>query len=120
EGALQARGQRAEGHLPSRSRDELWHKGATSGNTMEVVTLDLDCDADTLLMRVLPHGPACHTGSETCFGERLTDPRPGVLAELARVIEERRGPPHPAAVVGGQPAARGGAGAPRGVGGGAA
>lgn len=88
--ALQATRQTGEAHFHSRSRDELWHKGATSGNTMEVVTLDLDCDADTLLMRVLPHGPACHTGSETCFGDRLTDSRPGVLAELAGVIEERR------------------------------
>jgi len=88
--ALQATRQTGEAHFRSRSRDELWHKGATSGNTMEVVTLDLDCDADTLLMRVRPHGPACHTGTETCFGERLTDPRPGVLAELVSVIEERR------------------------------
>jgi phosphoribosyl-ATP pyrophosphohydrolase/phosphoribosyl-AMP cyclohydrolase len=88
--ALQATRQTGDAHFHSRSRDELWHKGATSGNTMEVVTLDLDCDGDTLLMRVLPHGPACHTGSETCFGDRLTDPRPGVLAELASVIEERR------------------------------
>ena len=88
--ALQATRQTGEAHFHSRSRDELWHKGATSGNTMEVVTLDLDCDADTLLMRVLPRGPACHTGSETCFGARLTDPRPGVLNELAGVIEQRR------------------------------
>ena len=88
--ALQATRQTGEAHFHSRSRDELWHKGATSGNTMEVVTLDLDCDADTLLMRVLPRGPACHTGSETCFGARLPIPAPGVLAELAAVIEERR------------------------------
>jgi phosphoribosyl-ATP pyrophosphohydrolase/phosphoribosyl-AMP cyclohydrolase len=88
--ALQVTRQTGEAHFHSRSRDELWHKGATSGNTMEVVTLDLDCDGDTLLMRVRPRGPACHTGAETCFGSRLTDPRPGVLAELAGVIEERR------------------------------
>jgi len=88
--ALQATQQTGEAHFHSRSRDELWRKGATSGNTMDVVSLDLDCDADTLLMRVLPHGPACHTGSETCFGERLTDARPGVLVELLEVIEERR------------------------------
>jgi len=97
--ALQATRQTGEAHFHSRSRDGLWHKGATSGNTMEVVTLDLDCDGDTLLMRVLPHGPACHTGSETCFGDRLSDPRPGVLVELAGVIEERRTAGEPASFV---------------------
>jgi phosphoribosyl-AMP cyclohydrolase len=50
----------------SRSRG-LWEKGATSGNFMAVVERWLDCDADTILLRVQPHGPACHTGSETCF-----------------------------------------------------
>jgi len=97
--ALQATRQTGEAHFHSRSRDELWHKGATSGNTMDVVTLDLDCDADTLLMRVRPHGPACHTGTETCFGERLSDPRPGVLTELASVISERRASADPASFV---------------------
>jgi phosphoribosyl-AMP cyclohydrolase len=51
----------------SRSRQELWHKGATSGNTQKVVELRLDCDADTLLIRVDPSGPACHTGEQSCF-----------------------------------------------------
>lgn len=51
----------------SRSRRELWHKGATSGNTQRVVTIAIDCDGDTLLIRVVPHGPACHTGMPTCF-----------------------------------------------------
>jgi phosphoribosyl-ATP pyrophosphohydrolase/phosphoribosyl-AMP cyclohydrolase len=51
----------------SRSRNELWHKGATSGNTQRVVSLAVDCDGDTLLVRVEPHGPACHTGAQTCF-----------------------------------------------------
>jgi phosphoribosyl-ATP pyrophosphohydrolase/phosphoribosyl-AMP cyclohydrolase len=51
----------------SRSRQELWHKGATSGNTQRVVDLRLDCDGDALLVRVEPHGPACHTGERTCF-----------------------------------------------------
>jgi phosphoribosyl-AMP cyclohydrolase / phosphoribosyl-ATP pyrophosphohydrolase len=97
--ALQATQQTGEAHFHSRSRDELWHKGATSGNTMEVVSLRLDCDADTLLMRVLPHGPACHTGTETCFGERVTDARPSILAELAAVIEERRASADPRSFV---------------------
>jgi phosphoribosyl-ATP pyrophosphohydrolase/phosphoribosyl-AMP cyclohydrolase len=76
-------------HFHSRSRDELWQKGATSGNTMAVQSLDWDCDRDTLLMRVRPAGPACHTGADTCFGPRRADPRPGVLAELRDVIAER-------------------------------
>lgn len=51
----------------SRSRNELWHKGATSGNTQKVVRAALDCDKDTLLLEVIPNGPACHTGSRSCF-----------------------------------------------------
>ena len=51
----------------SRSRRELWHKGATSGNIQQVVDIRVDCDADTLLVRVSPAGPACHTGELTCF-----------------------------------------------------
>ena len=51
----------------SRSRKELWHKGATSGNFQYVVDIRIDCDADTLLVRVRPAGPACHTGNPTCF-----------------------------------------------------
>ena len=51
----------------SRSRSELWHKGATSGNIQKVVEVRVDCDEDTLLLRVRPAGPACHTGNQTCF-----------------------------------------------------
>ena len=51
----------------SRSRTEIWHKGATSGNYLDVESIQVDCDGDTLLMRVRPHGPACHTGARTCF-----------------------------------------------------
>ena len=51
----------------SRSRKCLWHKGETSGNTQDVVDLTLYCDLDTLLVKVNPHGPACHTGNRTCF-----------------------------------------------------
>lgn len=56
-----------ETHFWSRSRKELWHKGATSGNIQEVVDIHVDCDADTLLIRVNPAGPACHTGEQSCF-----------------------------------------------------
>jgi phosphoribosyl-AMP cyclohydrolase len=51
----------------SRSRREIWHKGATSGNVQKVVDIRVDCDADTLLVLVEPAGPACHTGERTCF-----------------------------------------------------
>src|SRR5512134_2389713 len=51
----------------SRSRSELWHKGATSGNVQRVVEVHADCDVDTLLVLVNPAGPACHTGEQTCF-----------------------------------------------------
>jgi phosphoribosyl-AMP cyclohydrolase len=55
----------------SRSRQELWHKGATSGNVQSVVEVRVDCDADTLLVFVNPAGPACHTGNQTCFYRNL-------------------------------------------------
>jgi phosphoribosyl-AMP cyclohydrolase/phosphoribosyl-ATP pyrophosphohydrolase/phosphoribosyl-AMP cyclohydrolase len=61
----------------SRSRQEIWHKGATSGNVQKVVEIRVDCDADTLLVLVEPAGPACHTGERTCFYRNLTmDDRP--------------------------------------------
>lgn len=63
-----------ETYFWSRSRSELWHKGATSGNTQKVVEMKMDCDADTLLIRVNPAGPACHTGERSCF-YREVDPK---------------------------------------------
>lgn len=57
----------------SRSRAELWHKGATSGNVQRIVDLRLDCDGDTLLALVDPAGPACHTGETSCFYRSLLD-----------------------------------------------
>lgn len=57
----------------SRSRREYWHKGATSGNVQRVAELLVDCDGDTLLLRVAPAGPACHTGAVSCFYRRLAD-----------------------------------------------
>lgn len=56
----------------SRSRQELWEKGATSGNWLELVSMDLDCDEDALLVQAHPHGPACHTGTATCWGDSPT------------------------------------------------
>jgi phosphoribosyl-ATP pyrophosphohydrolase/phosphoribosyl-AMP cyclohydrolase len=79
-------------HLWSRSRDELWHKGATSGNTQQVKALRLDCDGDALLALVVPAGPACHTGERTCFhnGE-LEPPAPHEsLPALERTLRDRK------------------------------
>ena len=56
-----------EAHYWSRSRAEVWHKGATSGNTQAVVELRIDCDQDAVWLRVTPAGPACHTGARSCF-----------------------------------------------------
>jgi len=54
-------------HFFSRSRNEIWHKGSTSGNFMQVVKIEFDCDSDALLIQVIPIGPACHNGTESCF-----------------------------------------------------
>jgi phosphoribosyl-ATP pyrophosphohydrolase/phosphoribosyl-AMP cyclohydrolase len=78
-------------HFFSRSRQELWHKGATSGHTQAVKAIRYDCDGDALLALVEPGGPACHTGERTCFhrGE-LEPPAPHeVLPMLERTIAER-------------------------------
>jgi len=65
--SLQLTMEKGETVFWSRSRMELWHKGATSGNVQKVVEIRVDCDQDTLLIRVHPAGPACHTGNQTCF-----------------------------------------------------
>ena len=65
--ALQLTLEEGETVFWSRSRQEIWHKGATSGNVQKVVEVRVDCDADTLLVLVEPAGPACHTGEQTCF-----------------------------------------------------
>ncbi|MCB9438015.1 MAG: phosphoribosyl-AMP cyclohydrolase [Anaerolineales bacterium] len=71
--ALECTRTTGETHFWSRSRQELWHKGATSGNTQRVVGLYVDCDGDTLLIKVHPAGPACHTGATSCFYRTLED-----------------------------------------------
>jgi phosphoribosyl-ATP pyrophosphohydrolase/phosphoribosyl-AMP cyclohydrolase len=89
--ALAATRRTGELHLWSRSRGELWHKGATSGNTQAVKAIRYDCDGDALLALVEPAGPACHTGERTCFhrGE-LEHPAPHeVLPGLERTIGDR-------------------------------
>jgi phosphoribosyl-ATP pyrophosphohydrolase/phosphoribosyl-AMP cyclohydrolase len=75
----------------SRSRNELWHKGETSGNTQRVVSLALDCDRDAIVVLVEPAGPACHTGANSCFNsvEELETNLGGVLDRLYQLIESR-------------------------------
>jgi phosphoribosyl-ATP pyrophosphohydrolase/phosphoribosyl-AMP cyclohydrolase len=75
--ALQRTLESGEAWFWSRSRQALWHKGASSGNTQRVRVIHYDCDADALLVQVEPHGPACHTGQVSCFYRRL----PGLLRE---------------------------------------
>lgn len=89
EEALAATERTGEAHFWSRSRNELWRKGKTSGNLMRVVDLAADCDADAILYRVHPAGPACHTGARTCFTDDAAPPFG--LRELERVIASRRG-----------------------------
>src|SRR3712207_4068064 len=67
-----------EAHYYSRSRSELWRKGATSGNTQRVVEVRLDCDGDALLYMVVPRGPACHTGQKSCFFTTLSGEEAGI------------------------------------------
>ena len=72
----------------SRSRQEIWRKGETSGNWLDIVSVAADCDCDTLLIRVIPHGPTCHTGSKTCFGEAVPETE-GFIRYLQSVIRGR-------------------------------
>ncbi len=89
--ALERTRQSGEMHFFSRSRGELWHKGATSGNTQAVRALRLDCDGDTVLALVEPAGPACHTGERTCFHRGDLDPGAPheALPALQRTISAR-------------------------------
>jgi phosphoribosyl-AMP cyclohydrolase / phosphoribosyl-ATP pyrophosphohydrolase len=82
----------------SRSRNELWHKGETSGNTQKIVEMKLDCDRDALVVLVLPNGPACHNGTTTCFtdtvykaeGTEADQTNASFLVELEALIAERK------------------------------
>ena len=78
----------ATGHVTfwSRTRQTLWTKGETSGNYLELVSIHPDCDNDTLLVRAIPHGPTCHTGSRTCFGTPETE---GFARYLSHVVARR-------------------------------
>ena len=99
--ALQRTRESGQAHFWSRSRQELWHKGATSGNVLTVREIRVDCDADTLLLLVEPAGPACHSGARSCMYRSVQadgqivplEPaaaRPFNLQELYRVIAGRK------------------------------
>jgi len=103
--ALQRTRETGQAHFWSRSRQELWHKGATSGNIMHVRQMRVDCDADTLLLQVQPAGPACHTGHRSCFfrlSGAFDEPPTGrdsgggqVLHSLFATILDRQANPRP-------------------------
>jgi phosphoribosyl-ATP pyrophosphohydrolase/phosphoribosyl-AMP cyclohydrolase len=85
--ALRLTRETGEVHFWSRSRQQMWKKGETSGNTLAVVDIALDCDADTVLVRARPAGPVCHTGTQTCFGDA---PVATILDALEQTLAARR------------------------------
>jgi len=88
EEALRLTLEKGETYFWSRSRKELWHKGATSGNFQKVRAVSLDCDNDAVLVEVEPMGPACHTGSYSCFGVEARFG--GTIQQLYDLVEERK------------------------------
>jgi phosphoribosyl-AMP cyclohydrolase / phosphoribosyl-ATP pyrophosphohydrolase len=100
EEALRLTRERGEAHFFSRSRNRLWHKGETSGNTLAVEEVREDCDGDAILLRVRPAGPACHTGSMSCFAPwlwRVVAQRAETRPEGSYVAELLKGGPEVAA-----------------------
>lgn len=73
----------------SRSKNRLWTKGEESGHYLNVISLDVDCDCDTLLIKALPQGPTCHKGTDNCWGQQNT-PEFGFLTELEHIISDRK------------------------------
>ncbi len=74
----------------SRSKNKLMQKGEESGNVQKIVSMNLDCDGDALLVRVLPQGPACHKGTVSCFGSSVSGVSSDMLSELVAIIKERK------------------------------
>ena len=77
-------------HFWSRSRQQIWKKGETSGNTLALLSIDRDCDGDALLVRARPAGPVCHEGTITCFATASSPHLGSVITTLADIIERRR------------------------------
>lgn len=92
--AIEKTMENGETWLYSRSRQELWNKGATSGNTQKVISVQVDCDADAVIYEVIPNGPACHTGAKSCFSETIygesKDSAGDMLEELKVLIRNRQ------------------------------
>jgi phosphoribosyl-ATP pyrophosphohydrolase/phosphoribosyl-AMP cyclohydrolase len=88
--AIDATERTGEVHFHSRSRDVLWKKGETSGNTLHAVELRTDCDGDAILVRAHPTGPVCHTGTATCWGDDPAIPLARTLSELAALLQQRK------------------------------
>lgn len=76
-----------ETYFWSRSRQEIWHKGATSGNTQKIVAIKADCDGDALLVLVNPKGPACHTGAQSCFYQSIFSETPSASSQTPQFSE---------------------------------
>lgn len=74
----------------SRSKNRLWTKGEESGNFLDVISIAIDCDNDTLLIKAKPHGPVCHTGADTCWNEKNSADTLAFIAELEQTIVERK------------------------------
>lgn len=88
EESLEKTKQMGETWFYSRSRQELWHKGATSGNTQRVVSITADCDQDALVVSVIPNGPACHTGARSCFNETVVENEKVASVEAITRLEQ--------------------------------
>jgi phosphoribosyl-ATP pyrophosphohydrolase/phosphoribosyl-AMP cyclohydrolase len=88
--AVEATVRTREVHFHSRTRGRLWRKGETSGNVLHLVNMRIDCDGDALLLEVHPAGPACHTGSATCFGPANGASLGSFLSELAALLRQRQ------------------------------
>ncbi len=80
----------------SRSKNRLWTKGETSGNFLELISMQEDCDGDAILVKAKPLGPVCHTGADTCFGEVNHSSQTAFIDQLRRIIKERKENPSPA------------------------
>jgi len=85
--ALDATLSSGQAHYYSRSRDELWHKGATSGHLQDIVEVRIDCDEDTVLYRVLQTGVACHTGAYSCFFRNIHGQQQATIGEMMMTLE---------------------------------
>ncbi|RLQ85097.1 bifunctional phosphoribosyl-AMP cyclohydrolase/phosphoribosyl-ATP diphosphatase HisIE [Planomicrobium sp. Y74] len=86
--AIEKTMENGETWLYSRSRQELWNKGATSGNTQKVVSVQADCDADAVIYEVIPNGPACHTGEQSCFSETIYGESKATAGDMLQELKE--------------------------------